>query len=72
MNTICMNFINRNQELLKIAPIVNGFMMSGFYGVSLLGPLVYNHLLQSAISLNLIINITTLLQAIIITSTVIH
>lgn len=66
MNTICMNFINRDQELLKIAPIVNGFMMSGFYGVSLLGPLIYNHLLQTAISLNLIIYIITLLQVIII------
>ena len=48
--------MNADEELLKIAPVVNGFMMTGFYSLSLIGQLLYNLLLKSGLQLNLLIS----------------
>lgn len=62
MNTICFSFINRDKNLLAIAPLINGFMMTGFYTVSLVGPLIYNVLLQHNISVTAIVNLVAIVE----------
>lgn len=66
MNTICFNFMNADKELLKIAPVVNGFMTTGFYSLSLLGPLLYNALLKSGLPLNLLSTVVAILGLLVI------
>lgn len=57
MNTTCFIFINKNSKLMTISPLINGFMMTGFYGVSLMGPLFYNFLIQHNMNINQLLNL---------------
>lgn len=61
MNTICFNFIQKDKKLLQIAPTISGFMQTGFYTLSLLGPIMYSALLQHGLPLNFMMNIVVVL-----------
>lgn len=66
MNTICYRFMNADKELLSIAPMISGFMMTGFYSLSLLGPFIYRLLFKAGFSLSSLLIIIASLQMIIV------
>lgn len=65
MNTICFNFIQKDKALLQIAPMINGFMQTGFYTLSLLGPIMYSTFLQHGFQINFMMNIVVMLYILI-------
>lgn len=58
MNTLFFKYISKNEELIVISPIVNGALMSAFYVVCLIGPILTNYLLQMNLSYTLLLVIS--------------
>lgn len=50
MNSLFFKYIANNEDLVKISPVINGTLMSAFYFVCLLGPILSGFLLKSNIS----------------------
>lgn len=67
MNTLFARYISNNEDLVRISPVVNGALTSGFYIVCLIGPLLINFFLQvniSYVTLFIIIGIMEVLLSI--------
>ncbi len=61
MNTIFFKYISRDTELIGISPVVNGFIMSAFYILCLIGPMILNQLLQFGIDYKILLILAIIL-----------
>lgn len=62
MNTLFFKYIANNDELIAISPVVNGALMSAFYIVCLIGPIITNYLLQINFSYSLLFMISGIVE----------